>query len=288
MPVWESRLVQVEGDVALAVHELGTGVEHTLLVVHGGPDWDHSYLRRPLSGTAGRRRLLLPDLRGCGMSTRGLDLRRYTPAAAVADLLRLLDEVDLAEVDLLGFSYGGLLAQRLTVLAPGRIRRLVLASTTAIPGNDALFGSWPERERRLRTARQPLGDVRLTPDYCQQMAVAQSALDVWRPTSLLEWRTRLDAIQWSSEWWRALDAGLLSDALPDDSLDRLREVALPVLFLHGQYDMRFPAAGAAQAAAALPGSTLAVVPEAGHMAHVDQPTEWLNHLEAFLADDGPD
>src|ERR1700730_18537040 len=42
-----------------------------LLVIHGGPDWDHTYLREPLGQLAGRRRVILPDLRGCGRSTPG-------------------------------------------------------------------------------------------------------------------------------------------------------------------------------------------------------------------------
>lgn len=35
--------------------------EHPLLVIHGGPDWDHTYLRDPLDRLAGHRGLLLPD-----------------------------------------------------------------------------------------------------------------------------------------------------------------------------------------------------------------------------------
>ncbi len=62
-----------------------------LLVIHGGPDWDHTYLREPLGQLAGRRRVILPDLRGCGRSTLGLPDGQYTPAAAAGDLTALLD-----------------------------------------------------------------------------------------------------------------------------------------------------------------------------------------------------
>lgn len=44
----------------------------TLLVIHGGPDWDHTYLREPLDRLGGGYRVVLPDLRGCGRSTAGL------------------------------------------------------------------------------------------------------------------------------------------------------------------------------------------------------------------------
>ncbi len=70
--------------------------DRTLLVVHGGPDWDHTYLREPLSRLAGDCPLVLPDLRGCGRSTTGLDDRQYTPDLVVGDLLALLDHLGVA------------------------------------------------------------------------------------------------------------------------------------------------------------------------------------------------
>lgn len=90
----------------------------------------------------------MPDLRGCGRSTKGLDDDRYSPDAAVGDLVRLLDGFGPAPVSVLGFSYGGLLAQRLAVAVPRRIRRLIVASSSVIPFDDDAFGRWPERERR--------------------------------------------------------------------------------------------------------------------------------------------
>ncbi|MEV4553907.1 alpha/beta fold hydrolase [Nonomuraea wenchangensis] len=62
-----------------------------MLVIHGGPDWDHTYLRKPLDQLADRYQLIMPDLRGCGRSTRGLADDQYTPAAATDDLVALLD-----------------------------------------------------------------------------------------------------------------------------------------------------------------------------------------------------
>lgn len=90
--------------VELFVAQRPGPADRALLVIHGGPDWDHSYLREPLSRLDGRRRLVMPDLRGCGRSTAGLRDDQYTPDAAVADLMVLLDALDLHAVDVLGFS----------------------------------------------------------------------------------------------------------------------------------------------------------------------------------------
>ncbi|MDP9860857.1 MULTISPECIES: alpha/beta fold hydrolase [Streptosporangium] len=94
--------------IDLFTREVEGSAERTLLVVHGGPDWDHSYLVEPLIRLAGRHRLVFPDLRGCGRSPKG-DLE-YTPDAIVADLLALIGG---SAVDVLGFSYGGLPSPRL-------------------------------------------------------------------------------------------------------------------------------------------------------------------------------
>jgi pimeloyl-ACP methyl ester carboxylesterase len=64
--------------VELVAREVPGPAERTLLVVHGGPDWDHSYLLEPLRRLAGQRRVLLPDLRGCGRSPRGLGDSAYS------------------------------------------------------------------------------------------------------------------------------------------------------------------------------------------------------------------
>ena len=113
--VLTEELVPVAQDVELHVATSNPTAARTLLVVHGGPDWDHSYLRQPLDRLADTVRLVMPDLRGCGRSTVGLPDEAYTPDAVVNALLALLDALDAEHVDVLGFSYGGLIAQRLVV-----------------------------------------------------------------------------------------------------------------------------------------------------------------------------
>ncbi|MFC7104958.1 alpha/beta fold hydrolase [Nonomuraea rubra] len=131
-------------------------------MIHGGPDWDHSYLLDPLIRLADRHDLIFPDLRGCGRSTRGLPDDQYTPAAATGDLVALLDALGVATTDVLGFSYGGLIAQRLALAAPDRVRRLVIASSSVLP-----VPRTPSRAGRNATAapppRRPYGPTRHRP-----------------------------------------------------------------------------------------------------------------------------
>ncbi|HEV7656452.1 MAG TPA: alpha/beta hydrolase [Mycobacteriales bacterium] len=274
--------MRVAPGVDLYVEDLA-GPEPALLVVHGGPDWDHTYLLDPLARLAGERRVLLPDLRGCGRSTRGLPVGAYSWPAAAADLLALLDGYGLARVDVLGFSVGGALAQRLAAAAPDRVRRLVLASASIGPAADAYAG-WAERDRRLAAA--PPIEAGLTgPALVEAWARSSAALDVWRPELLPDYRRRLDAIRWSGEWLAPYEAGLLGPARPHDAQARLAATGIPVLLLHGRQDMTFPVSVTEAAAAGAATMTAWVLEDAGHMAHVDQPERWLSAVRGFL--DGP-
>src|SRR5689334_14671296 len=103
-----TRLVPVN-DVVLIVRELGPNRTKILplLVVHGGPDWDHTYLLPGLELVADARRVVAFDLRGCGDSTKGLGLSCYQPEKVVNDIVGLIDVLGHDRVDLLGVSTEG-------------------------------------------------------------------------------------------------------------------------------------------------------------------------------------
>ncbi|WP_226961850.1 MULTISPECIES: alpha/beta fold hydrolase [Streptomyces] len=258
--------------------------ERTLLVIHGGPDWDHSYLLDPLRELAGEVRVLWPDLRGCGRSPGGLPPGAYTPDAAVGDLLALLGSLGDGPVDVLGFSYGGLLAQRLALAAPERVRRLVIASSTVLPVPGDAFDGWPERaERRAAEARVWADPTLDGPELTRSAAFAGAPANVWRAAALAEYRARLARVRFTAEWLGPFRAGTLPPALPERAADRLAALGLPTLLLHGRQDMVFPAELAREAAARIPTARAAILDEAGHMAHVDQPGPWLTAVRAHLA-----
>lgn len=78
--MYQERAVRLPTGVTLFMAISAGPASRTLLVIHGGPDWDHTYLRAPLSRLGGEYRVVLPDLHGCGPSTTGLPdyLRRLS------------------------------------------------------------------------------------------------------------------------------------------------------------------------------------------------------------------
>lgn len=258
--------------------------DRALLVIHGGPDWDHSYLRQPLEHLADSHRLLFADFRGCGRSTTGLPPPAYTPDAAVADLLSLLDVLRIERTDVLGFSYGGLLAQRLTLAAPQRVRRLIIASSSIPPVPDDSYEHWPEVAQLQAVGHALWADnPEPSPELTRADALAGIPANVWRPEARPEYRRRLQQVRFTAEWARPWLEGSLPSARPHNSLERLAALDLPILLLHGRQDMTFPAALAEQSATAIPHARAVILDQAGHMAHIDQPEAWLDAITTFLA-----
>jgi len=134
------------------------------------------------------RQLVLLETRGSGLS--GPPPEPCTTARLAADALALLDHLSLGSVDVLGFSLGGLVAQELALLAPQRIRSLVLAATAAhLPG---------------RTRR---------------------ALDAWR--RLLQAGVEADAFRREQFAWVFGSATLENDALIEGALSTLAGAPAP-------------------------------------------------------------
>src|SRR5580693_6040661 len=87
----DGEVVSVDG-VRLFVRRFGDAALPMLIVVHGGPTWDHTYLLSPVSD--------LPDA-------------ALQPDLLANDVAALIRHYDAARADVLGFSYGGGIAMRM-------------------------------------------------------------------------------------------------------------------------------------------------------------------------------
>jgi pimeloyl-ACP methyl ester carboxylesterase len=263
------------GGITLFVRQLGERRRNTpsLVVLHGGPDVGHSYLLPGLEPLASDQHVVLFDFRGCGRSSRNLPDEALQPEYVIEDVHRLIDKLDLGQIDLLGFSTGGRAAVQFVDKHPDQVRRLVLASTSAYSGadNEPYLENWEEYQRRRRAEEAENGALRNSTIFVWDLDLAPAYL------KMLD---GLDSGDWS--WERYVD-GRMHPWCPDSPEHVLREAGKPILILHGEKDMGFPVQLARRLHVALPGSELAIIDEAAHMCHFEKPDIWSQHVRKFLS-----
>jgi pimeloyl-ACP methyl ester carboxylesterase len=127
------------------------GQGEPLLLLHGGLMSTDSF--GPAMPTFLKaRQVILVDLQGHGRTTLGTRPIRCEDIAD--DLDRLLGQLGLAQVDVLGYSFGGAVALRLAVQHPERVRRLVLAS--AVFADDGWYEEMRAQQVHVGAAMAPM------------------------------------------------------------------------------------------------------------------------------------
>lgn len=107
---------------------MGTG--EPLVILHGGPGLDQSYFLPQMEKLAADYMLIFYDQRGCGKSDVDVDTQSITMLQNVEDLEAVRVYFKLDKMNLLGHSFGGLLAMNYAIRYPGKLKRLVLVTPT--------------------------------------------------------------------------------------------------------------------------------------------------------------
>ncbi len=256
--------------VSLGVDVRGEGP--AVLFIHGYP-LDRTMWRDQVAALDGYRRIA-PDLRGIGQSDApdlGYSMQTYAD-----DLAALLDVLGVEDAVVCGLSMGGYIAFELVRRHRRRVRALVLMDTRAEADNfEARRGrdaaSVAARERGAGTVADTMLSKLLAPttvtrfpDVAGRVRAGMVALPVAGVVGALSaMRDRPDS------------TGLLP------SLG-----GLPTLVMVGEDDVLTPPDQVRRLAQAIPGARSTVIPEAGHLAPVEQPETVNQALRAFLAELG--
>jgi pimeloyl-ACP methyl ester carboxylesterase len=233
--------------------------------------WDPALVDR----LAQDREVILVDNRGVGGST-GVVPENVTIMAR--DALAFIDALGLEQIDLLGFSLGGYVAQELVLLRPRLVRRLVLAGTAPQGGPD--LHRWSEDVYALATADEPTATDLLGlffSDSEQSRAkgmesigrLYQREVDRDEPTDLATRDAQLAAI---TAW-----------GIPDKSkLNRLAGITQPAFVANGDNDTMMHTHNSYLLAEHLPNAQLRIYPDAGHGFLNQYPELFADDVHAFL------
>jgi pimeloyl-ACP methyl ester carboxylesterase len=237
-------------------------------------NWDPA-LVDPIART---REVILFDNSGVGGSTGAVP---RTVTAMARDVLSFVDALALREIDVLGFSLGGFVAQELALIRPRLVRRLVLAGTGPQGGED-MHGFTDEMFVHANRDQPGPEDILALLFERSQTSIAKGRQFLQRIFTRTDGR---DASATLDVRNAQLDA-ITTWGIPDPSrLNRLGGITQPVLVANGDNDRLVPTKNSHLLAEHLPSARLKIYPDAGHGFLFQYPAEFAADVEQFLNDE---
>jgi 2-succinyl-6-hydroxy-2,4-cyclohexadiene-1-carboxylate synthase len=224
-------------------------------------------------------KVIIPDIIGHGKTESPDVLSRYQIESAASDVKKILDKMEIKQVDLLGYSMGGRLALTFALLFPDRVRKLILESASP--------GLATESERELRRMK----DTELA-HFISEQGVS-SFVDYWEEIPLFSTMKRLPSAVLQKIRGQRLNnspAGLSNSLLGMGTgsqpswWDKLDILTCEVLLLTGEQDKKFCDI-AEKMKNKLKNCTWMVINDSGHAIHVEEPEKFGTIVSDFLSKD---
>jgi pimeloyl-ACP methyl ester carboxylesterase len=249
---------------AVAYRAAGEGPP--LVLLHGFL-CDSRCWRRQLADLSDQFRVVAWDAPGAGSSSEPPDPFTITDWARC--LAAFLDTVGIERAQVLGLSWGGILAQEFYRLYPDRVLALILCGTYA-----GWKGSLPESACEKRLERCLLESSLPPEDFVPR----------WVPEFFTEGASHDLKEEMSAviSEFHPLGFRLMAKSSADtDTTDLLPNIRVPTLLLWGNDDRRCPINIAEQLRSAIPNAELAVIANAGHVSNMEQPEEFSAQVRRF-------
>ena len=251
----------------------------TMILLHGGPGFDHNSLRPHLAPLADVAQLIFLDQRGQGRSDASTP-DRWNLDTWIDDIAAFCDVLGIEGPILFGHSFGGMVALGVAIRYPELLSKLIVSNSAA-----------KFRPERALEMFERLGGEEaraVAQDYFEQpgeerlerfMAVCYPLYGTVAPDP--ELRARIVARP---------EVGIhyFSDEINTyDWFGQLDRIQCPTLILAGELDPITPVAGHEEMASAIAGARLEVFEDAGHAPWRERPTDTLAAIRAFVLDDPP-
>jgi proline iminopeptidase len=281
-PTIEDGYIDTNGTM-LYYKTMGTG--EPIVVLHGGPGFDHQQFLPFIWELATDYKVILYDQRGTGLSSGPVDSASITIDNFIEDIEGIRRAFGIEGMNLLGHSWGGMLAMHYGIRHPDKLRSLVLCSTAASAESfgdmqEAKLRNWlPEDIERFesiaaseafqnndRQAIEEFWRVYFKAYFVDQALVAEMNLTFTDNT-----------IQHSN----AVAGHILNSVGAFDLHGELGVISAPTLVIHGDSDP-MPVSYAERIHESMPGSQLVIAENSGHWLFIDATEQFRSSVAGFL------
>jgi len=278
----ERRDLVVDG-IRVAVFEGGTG--EPCLLLHGYPE-SHRCWRRVVPELSKSRRVFAPDWFGWGASERSLAVN-LDYDSEVERIGKLLDELGLGRVDLVGHDYGGFLSLGFAIRHPERVRRLAVLNSRAQRTFSGI--SYFQFGTLSFLAGSPLFGwlFDLLPHHAihaskMRRYVANGAFSTDELDGYIGWLKEREGKRWFHHYWSFYRV----DPRPELAVGAGR-LAMPTALIWGDRDPYLPFEIAEELAASIPGARLTRIAGGDHYIVEERPAEVVVALQELLGRPAP-
>ena len=266
------------------------GQGRPIVVLHGGPRFDHTYLLPDMDRLSDSYRLIYYDQRGRGKSTG--NLQAISIRTEIEDLECLRNYLQLDSIALLGHSWGGYLAQEYAIHHPDRVSHLILMNTAFVSHEQYLLFQQELLKRKATVAQEwdrlasstgyKEGDPQTVGDFYR----VYFSTTIRRPQHL---ERVIEKLRLSFTRDGILRTEKISESLFNQTAEstafnlipQLKQLRTPTLIIHGDYDF-IPMEVITEIAEAMPGARLILLRDCGHFSYVECPDEVRQAIDAFL------
>ncbi len=243
-----------------------------IIFIHGFP-FSHKMWNFPggqIDSLSTTNRVIAYDIRGHGESEVGT--AHYSIELFVDDLIALMDHLHIPKAIICGLSMGGYIALRAVERNPERILGLVLCDTRSeADGNEAKI----RRANGIKFV-QANGMKYYAQDYVK-IVFASSSFEKY-PESIKIIQSIVERTASTS-----IFGTLLALAARTDTTASLANIKCPTLILVGEKDNVTPVSASQSMNKAIPGSTIAILPNAGHISNMENTVEFNKQLIEFVS-----
>lgn len=255
-----------------------------MIIVHGGPLWDHSYFLPYIMPLSTRYKLIFFDQRLSGRSSPTSDSTAISIEGFADDIEAIRDYLGLGHIYLLGHGWGGLMALKYTIDHPQNVDALILSSPE------------PANAKHRSLALNSQDTLLTTTELCEDHNILPDSLPASPQSSI----NNLLLLSMKSRFYNKAIGDSIYLYIPDDYLQR-QQLLTPLrkhLTAYNYYseltDLQTPTMliyGAAEPSAhtygqllsdTLPRGEQVIILESGHFPFIEQPAAYFKKIEYFL------
>lgn len=263
--------IQANG-ITILYDDLGEGPV-PIIFLHGFP-FDKSTFQSQMEFLQETNRVIAYDIRGFGGS--GSDYEKASISLYADDLIHFMDALEIKKAMVCGFSMGGYILLNAVNRYPERFASLVLCDTQCIADSSEA------KERRIKLIREieSTGLDSFAADFTTSIFFQRTRIE--KPHLIEEYKKKIRSNDVSS-----ITEGLTALTQRYEMCSWLRKITVPTLILCGKEDRVTPPIQSEFMHNKIANSQLYMIPNAGHMANIEQPEEFNERLINFVLQYNP-